>query len=263
MPQQSPPDNVAVEFRVENDRYPFVGASASESCTFELEEMIHRGGGVYSEFFRIRGADTDRILSLARETPQVQPTVLAEDGDECLFEFEVAGGCIAVSLAEGGAYPQVVRSDEGEGTVVAELPRDEARAVVRDILAEDATVEVRSEQPADGETDATDPAGSERTAADSGRGVGAATVQEEIHEVLTQRQRGVLLTALSEGFYEWPRRATLAEVAESLGTDVTALDEQLHNCEQLVLAGLFEDGTLGDVVEPAHPLSNATSTDVE
>jgi hypothetical protein len=28
-----------------------------------------------------------------------------------------------------------------------------------------------------------------------------------------------------------------------------------------VLAALFEDGTLGDVVEPAHPLSDATSTD--
>ncbi|MXR20205.1 bacterio-opsin activator domain-containing protein [Halobacterium bonnevillei] len=169
MPHQSPPDNVAIEFRVDDDRYPFVGASASESCAFELEEMIHRGGGVYSEFFRVRGADADRILSLARETPQVQPTVLAEDGDECLFEFEVAGGCIAVSLAESGAYPRVVRSDEGEGTVVAELPRDEARAVVRDILAEDAAVEVRSEQPVDGESDGTDPAGSEGAAADSGR----------------------------------------------------------------------------------------------
>jgi hypothetical protein len=56
---------VVVEFSVENDRYPFVGASASESCAFELEEMIHRGGGVYSEFFPVRGADTDRILSLA------------------------------------------------------------------------------------------------------------------------------------------------------------------------------------------------------
>lgn len=209
---------MAVEFRVEDDRCPFVGASASESCAFELEEMIHRGGGVYSECFQIRGADADRILSLARETPQVQPTVLAEDGDECLFEFEVAGGCIAVSLAEGGAYPQVVRSDEGEETVLAELPRDEARAVVRGTLAEDLAVEVRSEQPADGETDATEPAESERTVADSGRGVGVATVQEEIHEVLTQRQRGVLLTALSEGFYEWPRRATLTEPAHPLSS---------------------------------------------
>jgi hypothetical protein len=166
-----------------------------------------------------------------------------------------------VSLAEDGAYPQVVRGDDGDGTVIAELPRDEARTVVRDILAEDETVEVRSERPADGESDGTDTDGSEQTAADSERGIGAATVQEVLHEVLTPRQRGVLLTALSEGFYEWPRRATLAEVAAALGADEAALDAQLHNREQLVLAALLEDGTLGDVVEPAHPLSDATSTD--
>jgi hypothetical protein len=59
----------------------------------------------------------------------------------------------------------------------------------------------------------------------------------------------------------WPRRATLAEVAAALGADEAALDAQLHNREQLVLAALLEDGTLGDVVEPAHPLSDATSTD--
>lgn len=229
------PGRVAVEFRVGDERYPFVGASEIESCTFELEEMIPRGDGVYSEFFRVRDADTDRILAIAEETPQVEPTLLAEDDEEALFEFEVAGGCIAVSLAEHGAYPTLVQGEEGEGRVVADVPRAEARELVRQVVDENPDVHQVGQRDEPGPT------------------VGKAPVHRMIHEVLSMQQRAIVLTAISEGFYEWPQRASLQDIADVLDMDVDTVDTRLHNCEQLLLAALFENGTLDDVEEPFHP----------
>lgn len=242
-----PQERVAVEFRVENERYPFVEASDVESCTFELEEMIPRGDGVYSEFFRVQGADTDRIMELAAETPQVEPTLLSADGDEALFEFEVAGGCIAVSLAEAGAYPETVRGEDGDGSVVAEFPDEDARSTIRDLLDDHDGVDVVSED-ADGS---------------DGPRVAESAFLDAVHEALTTRQRAALMTALSEGFYDWPKAATLEDVAATLGTDVETLDVRLHNCEQLVLAALFEAGVLEERSEPVHPFSDSPTAVTE
>ncbi|WP_435097220.1 bacterio-opsin activator domain-containing protein [Halarchaeum sp. P4] len=238
---------LSVEFRVENETYPFVGASAVESCTFELEEMIPRGDGVYSEFFRIDGADTDRILGIAEETPQVEPTLLREDGDVSLFEFEVAGGCIAVSLADVGAYPRVVRGESGDGRVVADFPRGEGRSLVRQILDTHEGVDVVTRD------------GSARTLPSFEH----SDIFRKSHDVLTEHQRRVLATAVSEGFYAWPRETTLTELARLMDVDEAVLDVRLHNAEQTVLAALFEDGTLDEVAEPTHPFIDASGADAE
>ncbi|MFC7200759.1 bacterio-opsin activator domain-containing protein [Halospeciosus flavus] len=238
---QSVPGSVSVEFRVENESYPFVGASAEESCTFELEEMIPRGDGVYSEFFRVKDADTDRILELAEEAPQVEPTLLREEGDESLFEFEVAGGCIAVSIAEEGGRPRVVRGDDGDGSVIADFPSESARDVVRKLVDDNDGVEVDSHS---GSFDAPED-------------ISESTIVEAAHDTLTTRQRGALMTALSEGFYEWPQQATLADVADTLGIDADALDQRLHNCEQELLSTLFGDGALDDLENRTQPLADA------
>lgn len=236
---------LSVEFRVENERYPFVDASALESCVFELEEMVPRGDGVYSEFFRIVGADTDRILDVAAETPQVTPTLLEEAGDESLFEFEVEGGCIAVSLAEAGAYPRVVRADDGEGTVVADFPTGEARPLVRKVLASHEGVSVVTQSGADEIV----PAFTETE------------VIEVAHDVLTRQQRSVLVTALADGFYAWPQETTLDDLAHSLDLEEPILDTRLHNAEQEILAALFEEGTLGDVDGPIHPFVDTQASE--
>lgn len=50
---------VELEFSFDDLAYPFVGASAAENCTVELEALVPRGEGAYAEFFSVRGADVD------------------------------------------------------------------------------------------------------------------------------------------------------------------------------------------------------------
>lgn len=237
----APQSCVAVTFTVENKRYPFVGASRAESCRFELEELVHRGDGVYSEFFRVTGANPDHILDCAADHPQVDATLLGVDGDEAFFEFEVGGGCIAVTLAEAGAYPQVVRSDDGEGVVIV-VSEGSERPLVRTIGEENTGVTLDAESR-------------DLWALTTDAGVTFGT----LFDVVSAQQRDVFLLALSRGFYDWPQAATLTEIADRLDLDESVLKSRLHRCEQLILAALFQDGTLSDDDTPTHPLVKPTT----
>jgi hypothetical protein len=243
----APPERVGIEFEVENERYPFVGVSADEGCRFELEELVPRGAGAYSEFFRVENADSERVLDVAASTPHVEPSLVANAGDESLFEFRTDEGCIAVSLAEAGAYPRVVSSDSGTGQVVAECSRDRVRDVVPEVLGTSTDVEVVGEA-ADDDTTAS---------------VSRATLQETIHDVLSQQRRDAVLTALSAGFYDWPETATLEDVADALDVAPSALDARLRDAERTVLAALFEDGTLDARDGLSHPFSGRPETSDE
>lgn len=55
---------------------------------------------------------------------------------------------------------------------------------------------------------------------------------------LTERQRDVLATALELGYYETPRRATHADVAEVLGCSTGTVGEHLRKIESAVLSNL-------------------------
>lgn len=239
--EQGETKKLDVEFRVDNDSYPFVGASASESCTVELQEMVPREDSVYSEFFRVEGADTERVLTLAEETPNVDSTLIEAKEDSALFEFVVDDEtCVAASIAEAGGLPRVVRGEAGEGTLVAEIPRAEADDVIEAFLGDHPEVELVERR-------------------DSTTVEADLTVTEFIetaHEVLAAEDRELVVAALSEGYYDWPRRLSLEQLAEKLNYDISILRTSLHDAEQDLLAALFDDGDL-DRDEQVHPLTDA------
>ena len=60
---------------------------------------------------------------------------------------------------------------------------------------------------------------------------------------LTDRQREVVLTALGEGYYEWPRRVTNEELAEKLGISRATLHEHLRKAERKLLRSALPEET--------------------
>jgi predicted DNA binding protein len=59
-----------------------------------------------------------------------------------------------------------------------------------------------------------------------------------VADLLTDRQREVLLTAVEAGYYEVPRRATHRDVAERLGLSVGTVSEHLQKAEARVFGSL-------------------------
>lgn len=215
---------VELAFAFDNPDYPFVGASAAEGCTVELEEMVPRSGGTYAEFFTVVDADPDRITDLAEDHESAEARLLDESETGSLFEFTVSANCPAVGLAELGALPRTVRAEDGEGEIVAELPGHyDVSRVTEAFLGEFAAELTAKRQKA------------ELTPLFSHR-----EFDQVVDERLTDRQREVLEFAFEEGYYDWPRESTGEELAAELDISPPTLSKHLYVAERKVLSVLFQ-----------------------
>ncbi|WP_255190928.1 helix-turn-helix domain-containing protein [Natronobeatus ordinarius] len=61
-----------------------------------------------------------------------------------------------------------------------------------------------------------------------------------VRSALTERQREVLQAALEVNYYETPRRATAADVADHLGCTASTASEHLREAEARVIRELFD-----------------------
>ncbi|MFC6989201.1 helix-turn-helix domain-containing protein [Haloplanus sp. GCM10025708] len=60
-------------------------------------------------------------------------------------------------------------------------------------------------------------------------------------DLLTERQRDLLRTAVENGYYDTPRRCTLTELAENVGIAKSTASEQLHRAEETVVKEFVSD----------------------
>ncbi len=54
---------------------------------------------------------------------------------------------------------------------------------------------------------------------------------------LTEHQKNLVETALEEGFFDYPRRITLRELAKKMGVSASSASEVLRRAERKILAG--------------------------
>lgn len=217
---------VEVEFALADSSCPFIGTTERADCTFELAEMIPRGDGRYAEFFHVTGADPDVVLGDVDGREAIDVTVLSEYDDGALFEFLVSGQCPAFALAERGGLPRTVRSEDGEGTIVVEIPsRYDPPAVIESFLDEYPDADITAKR-------------CKETVAPRFTRTG---FQQVLAERLTERQEEVLSTAFEAGYYDWPRQCTGEEVAERLGITSATFCEHIHAAERRLLTLVFSD----------------------
>lgn len=216
---------VEVEFSIQDPTYPFIGASESEGCTFDLAEMIPREDGRYAEFFNISDVSPERITDLADDHESLEASYLREYDNGGLVEFLVAEDCPAVTLAEHGALPREVEGRDGEGRIVAEIPPPyDPPTVIAAFLDESSTAELVSKRLKDSFTPL----------------FSASSLTQVLHSHLTARQREVLRAAYEAGYYEWPSECTGEEVAEELGITSATFSEHITAAERNLLTALFE-----------------------
>lgn len=63
---------------------------------------------------------------------------------------------------------------------------------------------------------------------------------EDLLSPLTDRQLEVFETAVEEGYYDVPRRATHKDIADNLGCAPSTVDEHLRKAESRVVSGLIQ-----------------------
>ena len=224
-PDQGEGPVVTLEFSLTDPEYPFIGLSAAEHCRVSLERMLPRGEGEYAEFFSVSGADPERVLELARANSLVEPTIISRQDDGGLFEFTVEGFCPARSLAERGVIPRTVKSEDGRGVIVAEVPANEsATEVISNFLTEHPSAELVSKRTT--------------------QRVTPLLTQEELQQALgdrlTSRQREVLTTAYDLGYYDPGGGATGEAIAEEFGISPPTVSQHLQAAERKLVSILLE-----------------------
>lgn len=229
--QRAPPETdhaVEIAFTLSDPEYPFVGASAAESCRMELEEMLPRPEG-YAEYFRVVGTDPDRILSLAEANELVEPELLQRYDDGGLFEFVVGGGCPAADLAERGAIPTTVCAVEGAGRLEAQVPASRNACDVVDGFL-DATPEAEFV--------------AKRQQDRLSSWFSTQDLERTLDEEFTPRQREVLRRAHDSGYYEFPRETTGEELADAMEVSSPTLSQHLRSAERNLVTILSDEELL-------------------
>jgi len=217
---------VEVRFAVSDPTYPFVGITEEENCRVELERILPRGSGSHAEFFSVVGADPTRVLQLAQASDLVESRILTRYESGGLFEFVVSDLCPVRQLAELGAIPQEVVSEDGQGRIVVDIPAErDAPEIVDAFLDDHPTANLvakrTKEYPAPLFT--------------------TEELQMAVDDRLTVRQREILFTAYEAGYYERPSETSCGELADEFGISPATLSQHLRVAERKLIAIFVED----------------------
>lgn len=225
---QQPGDGRAVtrvEFDISDGSYPFVSMSETESCSVILEKCLPQTDDTYAEFLSIEGARPDQLVECVEEDAQREARVLDRTSNGGLVEVDVQHSCPIVSLADAGAVPQTARGVDGQGTVVADVPRQtETAAVIEEFLSSHSEAELTAKQHRESIVPLF---GFQNYAA--------------LTDSLTDRQREVLESAHGMGYFDHPKGANAGEVAAELGVSRSTFAEHLAAAQSKVLESILTD----------------------
>jgi predicted DNA binding protein len=212
-----------VEFDISDGSYPFVSVSEAESCSVILEKCLPQGDDTFAEFFSVEGACPSELVDRVAADGRHEARVLDRASDGGLVEIDVQDHCPVVSLADAGAVPQTARGVDGNGTVVADVPEGtETAAVLDSFLSAHSDAELVAKTRRESIVPLF---GFQNYAARS--------------DSLTDRQREVLATAHEAGYYDWPREASAADLADRLDISEPTLHKHLRAAEQKLVAAMF------------------------
>lgn len=222
---------VVVTFALSDPRYPFVGISEREQCRVALERMVPRGSGEYAEFVSVRGADPHSILNILDGQDVVEPNLLSSYENGGLFEFVVEGFCPARDLAERGAVPVEVTSEDGSGHIVVEIPGNlNDSTVINEFLDDHPAAELESKRTSDRLTPLFE----------------RSDLHRAVNERLTDRQLEVLQTAYEASYYGATSETTGEELGDALGISASTVSQHLQAAERKLVAILFEERIADD-----------------
>jgi PAS domain S-box-containing protein len=194
-------------------------ASGAADCTLAVDGLAPAGDDSLVLYCRTDEAGADAVAALETEPPV---ETVRRVGDT-LLECRLAGGSLAFPLYEYGAELASARATGGQCTAVARVPGDaDVRTVVERVQADFPDAELRAKR-----TEGTDAA--------------EHPTPGDLFDDLTDRQREVVETAYSAGYFEWPRDATAEEVADDLDISSPTLHNHLRKAQNALLGRLLAD----------------------
>jgi PAS domain S-box-containing protein len=213
-------ETVELVFRGEDASLSFANAARAADCLVRHERTVAREGDV-SAFFTVE-ADATAARSAADRTFPGSVTVVTEDDNSTLVEVRT-DAWFGSPLAEYGAVLRDVTATPEETTVAVEVPaQTDVRSFVDRLHELAPALELVAKRQHRGQ---------ERTPGE---------LQDRLTDRLTDRQRETVTTALSAGYFEWPRENDGCAVAERLGITQPTFNKHLRFAERKTFSTLFD-----------------------
>lgn len=213
-----------LDFDIRDAACFFVRFSKSTGCTLELEAVIPQSDHTSLVFVRVQDGSLEQLLKRAESANEITSTQVLESQDETLVQFRFVEPFIASILADQGIVVRSISSDTERCRVtVAVPPTFELRRVV-DIVKRtypESDLLAKREQ-------------SQSLELDGG-------ITDLVLDSLTDRQREVVETAYSHGYFDSPRETSSEELAEELGFSTSAFHHHIRAAERTMF-----DSILGD-----------------
>jgi predicted DNA binding protein/DNA-binding response OmpR family regulator len=216
---------VELEFEHTDTGDVLVDLSRELDTTVRLEGIAPADDGVVTCFVRVSGADPKAVLgSVTPRDAVANARVVSEEADGTLFELRLTDASAVVTLVELGAKVESFAATGGEGRLVIRAPAgSDLRTFTLGVQSPFPEVSVVAKREVDDAVQST------------------SSFRRQLEEKLTDRQRDVMETALTSGYFEWPRGSTAEEVASSLGIAAPTFHEHLRAGERKLIESFFAE----------------------
>lgn len=216
-----------LEFTGWDDDLLFVRLADRVDAAVTLERTVRRENGRVATFYTVDGATPERVRADAEALDSVIDATLVsadEPAPSSLVEIETPSWFGHV-FVDHGALVQVASAEpaDSDARLVVEVPQvADVRALVSSFREEYSDTELVAQRTRE-------------------RSVGTLfELQDLLEDRLTSRQREVLETAYSAGYFDWPRESSGQEIAELLDITQPTLNKHLRTVERKTFSMLLD-----------------------
>lgn len=189
----------------------------------EYQEITPIGDQQTQILFTLSDPPVEEVLALESVFVTVESLTHTRRGENHLFRVTVSGEAIAGEILGCGGIPHQIEATDTGTQVTVRLARElGVREFVDRFRKQYPGTELRSRQDIDRLTTTPE------------------NVQFALDDLLTLRQREVLVTAYESGFFQSPRETTGEELATLLGVSQPTVTHHLREAQHRILAALLE-----------------------
>ncbi|WP_266078090.1 bacterio-opsin activator domain-containing protein [Haladaptatus caseinilyticus] len=222
-------ETVELEFSLRDESCFFVTASKRAGCELVGEKVVRRSDGNLLEFFDVRGTRPETLLDAVGSIQTAHDArIVRERPDSTLMSFVITGSCVTTTLADSDAVLKTARAENGDATVIADVPSyGSVRRVVETFEENHPTADLIAKRSLGASVPAI--ANRERTA--------------YLLSNLTEKQLRAVEVAVRFGYLSWPRESTAAECADALDVSQPTFSQHLWTGVEKLLGTMFDGGT--------------------
>lgn len=195
-----------------------IGLDSGVGGTITFDRAVPTGDGAFLEYGTVAEDAIDTLEALVDQLSHFEAvTIVDREADTAQFELQLSDPPAVSAVAAHGGYLQEAKIEDGDLYMRAHLPVTiAARRVIDEVKDAYPTANLMRRRQITRSDDT------------------CTRLQRAVIEDLTDRQWATLEAAVYSGYFEWPRKATGEELAESFGISAPTFSQHLRKAQKNV-----------------------------